>query len=58
MYTFAVMVLPFQIDLVDRTVKTIVGTGVQGQDKEGGNPGKEQPISSPWDLTVGSSLGG
>ena len=47
----------FQINIEERKVTTIVGTGVQGQDKEGGKLGTEQPISSPWDLILGSSLG-
>lgn len=43
---------PTQIDLVTGYVTTIVGTGVQGTDKEGGAIGCQQEISSPWDLAV------
>eukprot|EP00088_Acartia_fossae_P035589 TRINITY_DN3669_c0_g1_i3.p1 TRINITY_DN3669_c0_g1~~TRINITY_DN3669_c0_g1_i3.p1 ORF type:complete len:691 (+),score=87.46 TRINITY_DN3669_c0_g1_i3:231-2303(+) len=39
-----------QIDLKSKLVSTVGGTGVQGQDKEGGRPGLQQEISSPWDL--------
>ena len=31
-------------------MSTIGGTGKQGQDKEGGKPGMDQEISSPWDI--------
>ena len=33
-------------------------TGVQGTDYEGGNPGTDQEISSPWDVCLGKSLDG
>ena len=36
---------------------TMAGTGVQGLDLEGGHPGREQPINSPWDVTLGKSAG-
>lgn len=36
---------------------TIAGTGRMGEDKQGGQLGVEQAISSPWDVTLGSSLG-
>jgi thiol-disulfide isomerase/thioredoxin len=39
-----------QVDLCSHEVLTVVGTGVQGDDKVGGKIGKEQEISSPWDL--------
>jgi len=38
------------VDLVGRTVNTVVGTGVMGTDKIGGKQGVEQEISSPWDI--------
>ena len=38
------------VDLVKGTVETIAGTGAQGFDRVGGKQGKEQPISSPWDV--------
>lgn len=31
------------------------GTGVQGHDLQGGNQGLDQPIDSPWDVTIGGS---
>ena len=36
---------------------TIVGTGQQGKDKEGGSQGTEQEISSPWDVVMGTAPG-
>jgi thiol-disulfide isomerase/thioredoxin len=39
-----------KIDLRDRYVETVVGTGKQGTDLVGLKKGKEQAISSPWDL--------
>lgn len=35
-------------------MSTVAGVGIQGTDKEGGAKGDEQPISSPWDITLGS----
>ena len=46
-----------QIDLKTKTVKTVAGTGLQGTDFEGGKPGLQQPISSPWDVILGSAVG-
>lgn len=40
------------IMLEQRKVQTIIGTGVQGTDVNGGNPPLQQPISSPWDVVV------
>lgn len=40
-----------KINLKEKTVATIVGTGKQGNDYEGGLA-KDQPISSPWDVVV------
>ena len=37
-------------DLSKGTVETLAGTGTQGYDRVGGKQGKEQPISSPWDI--------
>ncbi|KAL7990601.1 hypothetical protein Chor_014031 [Crotalus horridus] len=37
-----------------RILHIIGGVGIQGTDKEGGAKGDEQPISSPWDITLGS----
>lgn len=31
---------------------TIAGTGVQGRDYFGGKIGKEQELSSPWDVAI------
>lgn len=48
-------VFPFQIDLFEGNVSTLAGIGVQGTDKEGGARGPQQPISSPWDVTLGNA---
>lgn len=39
-----------RIDLKGKSVSTIAGTGVQGNDRSGGKVGTEQEISSPWDI--------
>ncbi|XP_036029248.1 NHL repeat-containing protein 2 [Onychomys torridus] len=44
-----------KIDLEAEMVSTIAGVGVQGTDTEGGQRGEKQPISSPWDVVVGTS---
>lgn len=41
-----------KIDLVCKTVETIAGTGSQGEDRVGGKIGREQELSSPWDVAV------
>ncbi|XP_056897596.1 NHL repeat-containing protein 2 [Takifugu flavidus] len=46
-----------KIDLSAGKVSTLAGTGEQGTDKDGGAPGPEQPISSPWDVTLGTAGG-
>ncbi|XP_074518642.1 NHL repeat-containing protein 2 [Halichoeres trimaculatus] len=46
-----------KIDLLEQRVSTLAGVGSQGTDKEGGAMGPEQPISSPWDVTLGSAGG-
>ncbi|CAJ1081025.1 NHL repeat-containing protein 2 [Xyrichtys novacula] len=46
-----------KIDLLEQRVSTLAGVGCQGTDKEGGAMGPEQPISSPWDVTLGSAGG-
>lgn len=46
-----------KIDLSDKRVSTLAGVGVQGTDKEGGAMGPEQPISSPWDVALGTAGG-
>ncbi|XP_067100306.1 NHL repeat-containing protein 2 [Osmerus mordax] len=46
-----------KIDLLEGRVSTLAGMGVQGQDKEGGAMGLEQPISSPWDVALGTAGG-
>jgi sugar lactone lactonase YvrE len=43
------------IDLSTGKVTTVCGTGQQGTDKEGGRPGLQQPLATPWDLCVGAS---
>lgn len=46
-----------KIDLLEKSVSTLAGVGTQGTDKEGGAPGPKQPISSPWDVTLGTAGG-
>lgn len=41
-----------RIDLNNKIVETVAGTGVQGHDRVGGKIGREQEISSPWDLCI------
>lgn len=45
----------YQIDLLKGRVSTLAGVGAQGTDKNGGAPGPQQPISSPWDVTLGTA---
>ncbi|CAG5125988.1 unnamed protein product [Candidula unifasciata] len=45
-----------KIDLELKRVVTLVGTGLQGTDKEGGKQHKDQEIASPWDVVLGPSL--
>uniref|UniRef100_A0A4W6CDX7 NHL repeat-containing protein 2 n=1 Tax=Lates calcarifer TaxID=8187 RepID=A0A4W6CDX7_LATCA len=40
-----------------RKVSTLAGVGTQGTDKEGGAMGPQQPISSPWDVALGTAGG-
>lgn len=44
-----------QINLSEGKVSTLAGIGLQGTDKEGGAPGPQQPISSPWDVALGNA---
>lgn len=53
--TFFLLLLLLQINLSEGKVSTLAGTGVQGTDKEGGALGPQQPISSPWDVTLGNT---
>uniref|UniRef100_A0A9J7ZJX1 NHL repeat-containing protein 2 n=1 Tax=Cyprinus carpio carpio TaxID=630221 RepID=A0A9J7ZJX1_CYPCA len=46
-----------KINLSEGKVSTLAGIGVQGTDKEGGAPGPQQPISSPWDVALGNAGG-
>lgn len=41
-----------KIDLKNRQVTTVVGNGQQGCDRIGGKVGRDQIISSPWDVAV------
>lgn len=45
----------YQIDLLEGRVSTLAGVGAQGTDREGGAMGPQQPISSPWDVTLGTA---
>ena len=40
------------INLGSREVTTVAGTGEQGYERLGGGPGREVPLSSPWDLAL------
>uniref|UniRef100_A0A8C4R492 NHL repeat containing 2 n=1 Tax=Eptatretus burgeri TaxID=7764 RepID=A0A8C4R492_EPTBU len=51
--TWLTALLTIIIDLQNDAVSTLVGTGVQSADFEGGNVGPKQPISSPWDVEIG-----
>ncbi|MEQ2180842.1 hypothetical protein GOODEAATRI_005479, partial [Goodea atripinnis] len=44
-----------KVDLVQGRVSTLAGVGSQGTDKEGGAMGPQQPISSPWDVILGTA---
>ncbi|XP_029540314.2 NHL repeat-containing protein 2 [Oncorhynchus nerka] len=46
-----------KIDLLEGQVSTLAGVGFQGTDMEGGAMGPQQPISSPWDLALGTAGG-
>ncbi|GLD62916.1 NHL repeat-containing protein 2 [Lates japonicus] len=46
-----------KIDLSEGRVSTLAGVGTQGTDKEGGAMGPQQPISSPWDVALGTAGG-
>lgn len=45
-----------KVDFSLKQVMTLVGTGFQGKDKEGGNIGTQQELSSPFDLLLVPSL--
>ena len=40
------------VDTKTKTVTTLVGNGTQGRDYNGGRGGREQVISTPWDVYV------
>ncbi len=40
------------VSLAGGQVTTVAGTGEQGYDRLGGGPGREVPLSSPWDLAL------
>lgn len=39
-------------DLKKKTVSTLAGNGLQGQDRAGGKKGEEQALSTPWDIAA------
>ncbi|XP_078053346.1 NHL repeat-containing protein 2 isoform X2 [Augochlora pura] len=41
-----------KIDLVEKIVSTVAGTGFQGYDYVGGKTGRHQVLSSPWDVSI------
>lgn len=38
--------------MAKRIITTIAGTGVQGHDYVGGKIGRDQVLSSPWDVAI------
>jgi len=40
------------VDTNTKTVSTLVGNGTQGRDYQGGKDGREQVISTPWDVFI------
>lgn len=40
------------VDLVEKQVTTLAGNGTQGRDYRGGGKGKEQALSTPWDVVI------
>ncbi len=46
-----------EVNLSERTVTKIAGTGIQGRDREGGGPAHLVGLNSPWDLLlIGETL--
>ena len=43
------------MDFSTKEVRTVAGTNIQSADKEGGKPGVEQPLASPWDVCLAHS---
>lgn len=41
-----------RVDLANRTVTTIAGTGVQGHQRRAQGPAREIPLNSPWDVSL------
>ncbi|KAL6263841.1 hypothetical protein P5V15_003923 [Pogonomyrmex californicus] len=41
-----------KIDLTEKTVSTVAGTGSQGNDRSGGKHSTDQALSSPWDVAI------
>ena len=37
---------------MEKVVSTVAGTGIQGHDYSGGKLGKDQILSSPWDVAI------
>ena len=46
-----------QVDFDKGEMITLAGTGKQGFDRDGGQQGPQQAISSPWDVLLTSSIG-
>ena len=42
------------VNTKSKTVHTLAGNGTQGRDYNGGKGGREQPISTPWDVFIDS----
>ncbi|XP_070153550.1 NHL repeat-containing protein 2 [Polyergus mexicanus] len=41
-----------KINLIKKNVSTVAGTGLQGNDRQGGKDGINQVLSSPWDVAI------
>ncbi|KAL4855636.1 Protein SUPPRESSOR OF QUENCHING 1 [Chlorella vulgaris] len=44
-----------EVDLTNKTVKTLAGNGVKGGDYSGGASGSSQLLNSPWDVVLDST---
>lgn len=43
------------VDLTERTVTTLAGTGAQANSRSGAGPALETPLASPWDVELGDN---
>lgn len=45
-----------EVDFKSNMVRTLAGNGYQGSDYKGGGKGKNQQLSSPWDVALGAQV--